>query len=189
MVYFFFVFLFCSVSFANHHIVEIKALKATHNLVEAPIAVSILDSTKIHTGKPGLSLQESLNYVPGVFVQNPYNYSQDARISIRGFGARSPWGIRGLKIIVDGIPATFVDGLSQLEHLDLNLVKSIELIRGPTGSLYGNAAGGLLIISTKESNASPFFNSNTITGAYGLLKQNTSISRSFKRFSYLLNYV
>src|SRR6267378_4208571 len=86
--------------------------------------------------------------VPGVFVANRYNFSQDQRISIRGFGARSAFAVRGIKILVDGIPQTLPDGQGQLTNLELGEVERIEVLRGSTSSLFGNASGGVISVWT-----------------------------------------
>ena len=89
--------------------------------------------------------------VPGVFVANRYNFSQDQRISIRGFGARSVFGIRGIKILIDGIPQTLSDGQGQLTNLELGEVDRIEVLRGSSSALFGNAAGGVISIWTNPA--------------------------------------
>ena len=98
-----------------------------------------------------LSLQEYLEGVPGLFSLNANNYAQDLRISLRGFGARSAFGIRGIKIIIDGIPETTPDGQGQIDNVPLGLIEKIEVLRGPQASFYGNAAGGVISIKTIDS--------------------------------------
>ncbi len=93
-------------------------------------------------------LDEALVSVPGVFVANRYNFSQDQRISIRGFGARSAFAVRGIKILVDGIPQTLPDGQGQLTNLELGEVDRIEVLRGSSSALFGNASGGVISIWT-----------------------------------------
>ena len=95
--------------------VFITASRIRQKISEAPYAVSLLRSDFISKGQQRLSLKESLDYVPGVFTMNADNYAQDIRISIRGFGARSAFGIRGIKILVDGVPETTPDGQGQTE--------------------------------------------------------------------------
>ena len=96
------------------------------------------------------SLQDYLTTVPGLYAQNTQNFAQDLRISIRGFGARSGFGIRGIQLIVDGIPETTPDGQGQLDNLPLGLIQSLTVLRGPASSFYGNASGGVIQINTLE---------------------------------------
>ena len=98
------------------------------------------------------SIEQKLNNVPGVWLTNNSNAAQDYRISIRGFGSRASFGVRGIRILLDGIPQTTPDGQSQIDHLPLHLIQQSEVIRSPAGSRHGNAAGGVLSFFTKNSN-------------------------------------
>src|SRR5712671_1242344 len=121
-------------------------------LTQVPRSVQILDRAQISRAKPTWGLDEALVAVPGVFVANRYNFSQDQRISIRGFGARSAFAVRGIKILVDGIPQTLPDGQGQFTNVELGEVDRIEVLRGSASSLYGNAAGGVISIWTNPHN-------------------------------------
>lgn len=127
--------------------------------------------------KPQLSLQEFINQIPGLYSQNATNNAQDLRISIRGFGARSAFGIRGIKLIVDGIPETTPDGQGQLDNLNLGLINQIEVIKGAAASLYGNASGGVIAIHTRKDFQHPFIGLRSSLGSYGMQKQ--SITTGF----------
>ena len=123
----------------------------SYNLPEdIPAPVSILDRYRIQNGRPAITLDESLNSIPGLFIQNQFNYAQDLRISIRGFGARSPFGVRGVKVLVDDIPQTMPDGQTQLDSIDPAIIESIQILRGPSSSLYGNSSGGVISITTQD---------------------------------------
>jgi len=115
-----------------------------------PISISNLIIEDTQDSRQQLSFNEYLLGVPGLFALNAHNFSQDLRVSIRGFGARSAFGIRGLKIIVDGIPETTPDGQGQIDNLNLSIIKNIEVIRGPSSTLYGNASGGVISINTMD---------------------------------------
>src|SRR5213596_2992755 len=117
-------------------------------LTKVPLSVHTVDRAQISRARPTWGLDEALASVPGVFVANRYNFSQDQRISIRGFGARSAFAVRGIKILVDGIPQTLPDGQSQLTNLELGEVDRIEVLRGSASSLFGNATGGVISIWT-----------------------------------------
>jgi iron complex outermembrane receptor protein len=129
--------------------VTITVTRAERPLTRLPFAVQSIDRAQISRAKPTWGLDEALANVPGVFVANRYNFSQDQRISIRGFGARSAFAVRGIKILVDGIPQTLPDGQGQLTNLELGEVDRIEVLRGSASSLFGNASGGVISISTR----------------------------------------
>ena len=117
-------------------------------LTKVPLSIHTVDRVEISRAKPTWGLDEALANVPGVFVANRYNFSQDQRISIRGFGARSAFAVRGIKILVDGIPQTLPDGQGQLTNLELGEVDHIEVLRGSSSALFGNASGGVISIWT-----------------------------------------
>jgi iron complex outermembrane recepter protein len=107
-------------------------------------AVSVVSGPELTRGHPGAYLEEALRAVPGLQVQNRYNLASGERVAVRGFGGRAQFGIRGLRVLVDGIPATLPDGQTSLDHVDMSAVERVELLRGPASTLYGNAAGGVL---------------------------------------------
>jgi iron complex outermembrane recepter protein len=117
-------------------------------LTKVPLSIHSIDRAQISRARPTWGLDEALARVPGVYVANRYNFSQDQRISIRGFGARSAFAVRGIKILVDGIPQTLPDGQGQLTNLELGEVDRIEVLRGSASALYGNASGGVISIWT-----------------------------------------
>ena len=126
----------------------VSVTRAEMPLTQVPLAIHSIDRAQISRAKPTWGLDEALTNVPGVYVANRYNFSQDQRISIRGFGARSAFAVRGIKILVDGIPQTLPDGQGQLTNLELGEVDHIEVLRGSASALYGNAAGGVISIWT-----------------------------------------
>ncbi len=121
--------------------------------MEVPASIDRVEGEDIRFARPQVNLSESLGRVPGIVVQNRQNYAQDLQITSRGFGARSTFGVRGLRLIVDGIPASFPDGQGQVSHFDLGSAHSIEVLRGPFAVMYGNASGGVINVVT-ESGAS-----------------------------------
>ena len=127
--------------------IEIKSIKTSSILESVPLSITKIKVPRLWS-KQQLSLQEYINSIPGVVTFNANNFAQDLRISVRGFGARSAFGIRGIKIIIDGIPETTPDGQGQLDNLPLQLIENIEVIRGSSSLRYGNAAGGVIFIET-----------------------------------------
>jgi len=126
----------------------VTVTRSERPLSQIPNSIQTLDRRQISQAKPTWGLDEALANVPGVFVANRYNFSQDQRISIRGFGARSAFAVRGIKILVDGIPQTLPDGQGQLTNLELGEVDRIEVLRGSTSALFGNASGGVISVWT-----------------------------------------
>jgi iron complex outermembrane receptor protein len=128
--------------------VVVSAERSRQSTFDAPAAISAVTRDVIDSGGLQVNLSEALNRVPGITVLNRQNYAQDLQLSIRGFGARSTFGIRGVRLIVDGIPATMPDGQGQASNIALGSAQRIEVLRGPLAQLYGNAAGGVVQVFT-----------------------------------------
>ncbi len=133
-------------------------------LGQIPLAVSVVGQDTIQRGRQQIALDESLSRIPGIITQNRYN---DLRISIRGFGSRANFGIRGIKVFSDGIPATLADGQSGTDDLDLGSAQSVEVVRGPSAALYGTASGGVISVTTEEPPQENFIASRLIFDEYG----------------------
>src|SRR5882762_1565430 len=126
----------------------VSVTRANPPINRIPQAVQLLEKTEISRARPTWGLDEALATVPGVYAANRYNFSLDQRISIRGFGARSAFAVRGIKVLVDGIPQTLPDGQGQLTNLELGAADRIEVLRGSSSALFGNASGGVISIWT-----------------------------------------
>jgi iron complex outermembrane receptor protein len=151
--------------------IEVTVTRTPEPLERVPAAVSVLGTTDIRRGQATLGLDESLNDLPGVYVANRYNFSLDQRLSIRGFGSRSSFGTRGVKILLDGVPQTLPDGQSQLTNVELAALSRVEVLRGSASSLYGNGAGGVLSFTSDLSASSSLEPSTRLeAGSYGLRK-------------------
>lgn len=148
---------------------QVTILRSPGSLAETPHAVDVATESELTLGKTGTFLEEALGGLAGVQVQNRFNFAVGERIAIRGFGARAQFGVRGVKILVDGIPATMPDGQSSLDHLDLGTLARVEALRGPGSALYGNAAGGVLSFSTRLPPADVRQEASVVTGSHGLL--------------------
>jgi iron complex outermembrane receptor protein len=167
--------------------IVVTAPRVETPITDVPAAISVVGIEDIQLAQPTLGLDESLNRVPGLFTQNRFNFAQDLRLSIRGFGARSAFGIRGIKVLVDGIPATLPDGQSQVDGLDLGSAERIEVMRGPASALYGNAAGGVLSITTEEGPEAPFVEGRLMLGEYDLWKMQLKSGGQVGPMNYLIN--
>jgi iron complex outermembrane recepter protein len=117
-------------------------------LADAPFAINAVGAEALRNAGPMVNLSEALAAVPGVVVANRSNYAQDLQISSRGFGARAGFGVRGLRLYTDGIPATMPDGQGQVAHFDLASADRVEVLRGPFSALYGNSSGGVIALYT-----------------------------------------
>lgn len=146
---------------------EINVTRSLEPLQKVPYAVGVVDRTEIQRGQQTVGLDEALNNLPGVVVANRYNFSLDQRISIRGAGSRSNFGVRGLKILLDGVPQTLPDGQSQLTNVDFANIDRAEVLRGASSSLYGNASGGVVALSSEPAAAGPFGQRIRVQGGTG----------------------
>jgi iron complex outermembrane receptor protein len=149
--------------------VVVEVGRGTHgSSLDLPFAVSVQTPDSTRPGQRHLSLDEALWLVPGLTVSNRNNPSQDPRIAIRGFGARSAFGVRGIRVLRDGLPLTLPDGQTPVDYLDLESVGRVEVIRGSASSLYGNAGGGVVDIRTSDPLPVPVSGEVRLwTGAFG----------------------
>lgn len=134
----------------------VTVTRTPESLRQLGASVAVLDSAALRRGRVATGLDEALAFVPGLLTGNRWNYSVDQRLVIRGYGARANFGVRGIKVILDGVPQTLPDGQSTLTNLDLGLVRRAEVLRGAASALYGNAAGGVLTFTTRVVPAAPW---------------------------------
>jgi iron complex outermembrane receptor protein len=130
--------------------VQVVATRVPTALARTPAAVSVIEGDALDTAGNGATLSEKLAGVPGVLARTRQNWAQDEQISIRGFGTRASFGIRSVRLYVDGIPATMPDGQGQVSHFPLGDAQRIEVLRGPFAALYGNGAGGVVMLTTAD---------------------------------------
>jgi iron complex outermembrane receptor protein len=145
--------------------------------LDLPFAISETRPDSARPGQPHLLVDPTLFLLPGVTLANRTNPSQDARISIRGFGARSAFGVRSIRILRDGMPLTLPDGQTPIDYLDLESVGRVEVIRGSASALYGNAGGGVIDIRSAGPPAGPVaaqvrswlgdYGTRRVTGTFG----------------------
>jgi iron complex outermembrane receptor protein len=148
----------------------VTATRVERESFDLPVSIDTVDARTIRGDRPQVNLSESLNAVPGIVVQNRQNYAQDLQISSRGFGARSTFGVRGLRLIADGIPATMPDGQGQAASFNLDTAERIEVLRGPFASMYGNASGGVIQIFTADGPPQPTITGRLHAGSYDTSK-------------------
>lgn len=159
--------------------ITVSATRVGRDSFDLPVSIDGIDQRAIREGNPQVNLSEPLNRVPGIVVQNRQNYAQDLQISSRGFGARASFGVRGLRLIADGIPATMPDGQGQAASFNLSSAQRIEVLRGPFSSLYGNAAGGVIQIFTADGPPEPEISGSAYAGSYGTTKAGVQFGGQF----------
>jgi len=167
--------------------VVVTATRVETNSFDLPVSIDVVGSESIHDGQAAMNLSESLIRVPGLTAQNRTQMAQDPEIATRGFGARSAFGVRGVRILVDGIPLTMPDGIGQPGNVDLETVKSIEVMRGPFSSLYGSSSGGIIQLITAEAPKTPEVGFSFMAGSYGTTKEATHATGTVNGVEYLLN--
>ncbi|SDY26274.1 iron complex outermembrane recepter protein [Nitrosomonas sp. Nm33] len=151
---------------------------------QIPDAITRIERSKYTDHQPGATLDEFAHGTPGVFFQNQYNFTQDLRIAIRGFGARSPFGVRGIQLRVDDIPQTLPDGQTQLDAIDPALIERMEILRGPSTTLYGNASGGMISITTRSPREKFEVAPRLVFGQFGYLKSELYTGGRMRNFDY-----
>src|SRR5882757_6243016 len=131
--------------------VVVTATRTPQDSKDLPVSVDRVNAQTLRDGQLQVNLSESLLTVPGVSAQSRQNYAQDLQLSVRGFGARSSFGVRGVRLYSDGIPGTMPDGQGQFSQFDLGSADHIEVLRGPFSALYGNSSGGVIAIFTEDA--------------------------------------
>ena len=154
--------------------IVVQSSRVIESKKQLPLATTVIDIKEIKDVSQQLSFNECLGSISGLMALNANNFSQDLRVSIRGFGARSAFGIRGVKIIVDGIPETTPDGQGQIDNLNLASMSRVEVIKGPSSTLYGNASGGVINVITKSSFEKDFIKVGTTFGNYNFQRYQLS---------------
>lgn len=152
-----------------------------------PFSVNRVDAEHATLGKPGVNLSEALGSVPGLVVQNRQNYAQDLQISSRGFGARSAFGIRGIKLLADGVPLSNPDGQGQAATFDLDTLERIEVLRGPFASVYGSNSGGVIQLFSRDGEGPPNVSLDTSQAAYGSSRTRVTAEGGNDRAGFIVN--
>lgn len=165
--------------------IAVTAPRLKRDWLTFPAPVAAIEAKDVQQGRKMLQLDAALSRVPGVYAQNSSNFAQDMRVSIRGFGARSPFGIRGLQVIVDGIPATLVDGQSQVDVIDLGTIERVEVLRGPFSALYGNATGGVIDIVTEKPDPDGNHAAEASIGSNGYSRVSATAGKQYEQWGYI----
>jgi iron complex outermembrane receptor protein len=168
--------------------VVISASRSEQRSFDAPAAIQSIDRATIEGAGPQVNLSESLNRVPGLTILNRQNYAQDLQVSIRGFGARSAFGIRGIRLLIDGIPATTPDGQGQGSSISLTSTERIEVLRGPLALMYGNSSGGVIQAFTRDAPEQAAFDAQLYTGSFGLQRTDWQVAGRVGDYGLVADY-
>ncbi len=166
--------------------VVITATRTEAAPFDIPASIDRIGSETIRDGRAQVNISESLGGVPGLLARDRQNYAQDVQISVRGFGARSTFGIRGVRLYVDGIPATFPDGQGQISNVDLGSADRIEVLRGPFSALYGNSSGGVIQVFTEDPASRPTFDFSVAGGSDGVVRLGAKASGTTRGLGYVV---
>ncbi|MEO8525022.1 MAG: TonB-dependent receptor, partial [Caldimonas sp.] len=167
--------------------VVVTATRTEAAAFDVPASIDRIGGDGIRDARLQVNISESLGGVPGLFARDRQNYAQDVQISVRGFGARSTFGIRGVRLYVDGVPATLPDGQGQISNVDLGSADRIEVLRGPFSALYGNSSGGVIQVFTEEGRGPPQFGFSVAGGSDGAVRYGVKASGSSGSFGYLIS--
>lgn len=168
-------------------VVVVSATRVGHPSFDLPASIDVIDSARIQDGQIRVNASEALAFVPGLVVQNRQNYAQDLQISSRGFGARSAFGVRGVRLISDGIPASMPDGQGQAATFNLDTAERIEVLRGPFSAIYGNHSGGVIQLFSRDGQGPASVELNVTGGSYGTNKVDLNAQGEANGIGYVLD--
>ncbi len=168
-------------------VIVVSGSRVEHSSQDLPASIDVVDRARIEDGQMRVNASEALAAVPGLVVQNRQNYAQDLQISSRGFGARSAFGVRGVRLISDGIPATMPDGQGQAATFNLDMAERIEVLRGPFSAIYGNHSGGVIQLFTKDGAGAPSVELGLIGGSDGTRKTDLNAQGKNGGIGYVLD--
>lgn len=168
-------------------VVVVTGSRIEHDSYDFPAAIDVVDAARIGNAQLRVNASEALVAVPGLVVLNRQNYAQDLQISSRGFGARSAFGVRGVRLIADGIPASMPDGQGQAATFNLDMAERIEVLRGPFSALYGNHSGGVVQLFTRDGQGRPTLETTVSGGSDGAYKVDVNAQGEAGRIGYVID--
>eukprot|EP01034_Spumella_vulgaris_P023318 gene23318-29530_t len=168
-------------------VVIVSGSRVEHSSFDFPAAIDVIGAERIRDSQMRVNASEALASVPGLVAQNRQNYAQDLQISSRGFGARSAFGVRGVKLIADGIPASMPDGQGQAATFNLDMAERIEVLRGPFSAVYGNHAGGVVQLFTRDGEGAPSVETTFSGGSDGARKLDVNAQGKSGGIGYVLD--
>lgn len=167
--------------------VVVTGTRIQQNSFDLPMSINAISSETLHDATQQVHLSETAARIPGIVVANRNHSAQELSISSRGFGPRSQFGIRGIRLFSDGMPLTMPDGLGFSSAMNLDNASSIEFLRGPFSALYGNSSGGVVQLFTKNGGPETEISAGAFYGSYGTNRETTTLSGQVSNVSYSLN--
>ena len=167
--------------------VVVTATRNEQNSFDLPVSIDVIDADTISDGRQQVNLSETASRIPGVVVANKYNLAQDLAVSTRGFGARSAFGVRGVRLYSDGIPLSMPDGQGQTGTFNFDTAKSIEFMRGPFSALYGNSSGGVVQIFTRDGAKDTTLSGGMTFGSYNTRRESLTLEGEVDGLNYIVN--
>ncbi len=156
---------------------------------QTPFSVTISKRSELDRVTNTLNGTESLLFkTAGVFVANRENYSLGERLSIRGSGWRASFGVRGIQVLVDGLPLTSPDGQTILELVDPNIIRETQVIRGPSALFWGNGSGGVLYFNSQSTPEDPRLSLRSSVGSYGQIQNDAAVRSSFGETNFQFSF-
>ena len=168
--------------------VTVTATRIAQPAFNVPASINVIPGAAYNGDTLGVNLSEGFSAVPGVLARDRQNYAQDEQISVRGFGARSQFGVRGVRLYVDDIPATQPDGQGQVSHFNLGSAERVEILRGPFSALYGNSSGGVIKVFTADGSDPPQVSAGASAGSYGTYRANLDARGTAGLLDYNVDY-
>jgi iron complex outermembrane receptor protein len=162
-------------------VIVITGTRIEERAFDVPAAIDAIGGDIVRDQQMRVNLSETLGRVPGLLAQNRHNYAQDLQVSSRGFGARATFGVRGVRLLQDGIPITMPDGQGQTSLFDLDAAERIEVLRGPFAALYGNSSGGVIHLITQDPPAQPTVEGTVSGGSWGTWRAGVKFGASTGR--------
>lgn len=168
--------------------VVVTATRVEQDSFDLPMAIDKVEKGDIQNSQLRMTLSESLSRIPGITANNRNQMAQDPQISSRGFGARSAFGVRGLRVYVDGIPLSMPDGIGNPGSVDLGIIGGVEVMRGPFSAMYGNSSGGVIQLLTETPPATPEVEADVLYGSFGTRRSSVKAAGTREGVEYLVNY-
>jgi iron complex outermembrane receptor protein len=167
--------------------IVVTATRMPASVDELPVSINRIDEQQISQGQMQVNLSETLDSIPGLSAQMRQNYAQDLQLSIRGFGARSQFGVRGVRLYSDGIPGTMPDGQGQFSQFDLGSAQHIEVMRGPFSALYGNSSGGVISVFTEDGKPGLGVEGSVEAGSFSTQRYGLKVDGAEGKVNYVID--